>query len=84
MSGTMSSGSIEADDSLGTEDGVTDEEDSSFIDDYYAVENTDVDCAFESKELDPEYFGFCLISREDAENMLDSVVEEAARKLKVS
>lgn len=80
----MSSGSMEGDESLEAEEEDTDEEDGESIDDYYGFGNPDEDFIFEKGELDPEYFSYSIITLEDVENMLDSIVEDTARTLKVS
>ena len=60
----------------------TDESDS---DDYYNYDDVDEDVIFEDEsERDPEYFEYRLITQEDAENMLDCLVDETAKKLKVN
>ena len=75
----MSTSSIEGDDSFDTEEGEMDEDYY-----YYDDNNGDQDLVFERDEEDPEAFDYCLISKEAAENMLDSLVQETAKKLKVS
>lgn len=80
----MSSGSMEGDESLEAEEEDTDEEDGESIDDYYGFGNPDEDFIFEKGELDPEYFSYSIITLEDVENMLDSIVEDTARTLKAS
>ena len=58
----------------------TDESDS---DDYY-YDDVDEDVVFQDQsERDPEFFDYRLITQEDAENMLDCLVDETAKKLKV-
>ena len=60
----------------------TDESDS---DDYYNYDDDDADIFVEDEsERDPEYFEYRLVTQEDAENMLDCFVDEAAKNLKVS
>ena len=74
----MSSGNVEIDDSVVTDDCDSDD------DDYYNYEDVDEDFVFdEQEERDPEFFECRLITREDAENMLDFIVDETAKKLKV-
>ena len=73
----MSSENAEGDTSLNT-----DESDS---DDYYNYDDVDEDVVFQDEsERDPEYFEYCLITQEDAENMMDCFVDETAKKLKES
>ena len=61
---------------------ITDESDS---DDYYNYNDVDEDFVLEDEsDKDPEFFEYHIITQDDAERMLDSLIDETARKIKVN